>query len=308
MLRPLPVLGSSLLICGAWMFVDGALPEAPAAPNNGPSAPATAAAPETTAELLRVASVDANPRLFTGNSDPSMRALLRSIELLRDGLERLDAVPAYAATFEKREVVDGVLLEGQAMDMTLRHEPFGVHLAWVAGQRGRTLLYEAGRNDGEMLVNPGGWKGRLTGTLRLDPEGSLAMREARHPVSKLGMGELAATLLRYRLKEIAAGRDVTCTLSDGDEHDGRPAWRNELEYASPESGGEFRRSVVLIDREWNLPVRLETYGWPAADVPLDQLDERTLTGRYVYTNVDFNRFGDAAPLDDLAELTGFQIK
>ncbi|MFH5805263.1 DUF1571 domain-containing protein [Alienimonas sp. DA493] len=308
MLRPLPVLGSSLLICGVWSLVSGAVPEAPAAPNNGAAAPEAAAAPASTEELLRVASAEANPRLFSRNESPSTRALRRSVELLRDGLQRLSDTPAYTATFEKREVVDGVLLDTQVMDMTLRHEPFGVHLAWVAGQRGRTLLYEDGRNDGEMLVNPGGWKGRLTGTLRLDPEGSLAMREARHPVTKLGIGELAATLLRYRLRELAAGSDVTCTLSDGHEHDGRPVWRNELEYATPESGGEFRRSVVLIDQEWNLPVQLETYGWPVTDVPADELDRRTLTGGYVYTNVDFNRFSEDDALDDLAALTGFQIK
>ena len=267
-----------------------------------------AAAELNTRELIRVASAASLPRLDAPPADPSTRALRRTVELLRDGLERLEDVPGYTAMFEKREAVDGVLLDPQVMGMTLRHEPFGVHLAWREGQRGRSLLYEAGLHDGRMLVNPGGWRGRLTGTVRLDPNGALARRENRHPVTELGLKRLAAKLLAYRIDELGRAGDLICTLADGYEHDGRPAWRNVLEYRSPEANREFRRSIVLIDREWNLPVSVRTHGWPSADVPADELDARTLTGRYSYTDVDLAAFGGGETLDDLAGLTGFQVR
>ncbi len=309
------MVGSCLLMCGAAAVISGAAADAPAAPNGregvaAETAGAEASHPEDKGaeRLVRVASADSSSIRSPAVATPSARALRRTVDLLSDGLKRLDTVPAYTAAFEKREAVDGVLLDPQRMEMTLRHEPFGVHLAWVEGQRGRTLLYETGRNDGQMLVNPGGWRGRLTGTVRLDPEGTLAKREARHPVTNLGLRRLATKLLDYRRAELASAGEVTCTLSDGHTHDGRPVWKNVLEYRTPGAGGEFRRSVALIDREWNLPVRLEVYGWPTPDVPPAQVDARTLIGRYSYTAVDFKRYDKTHDVSDLTALTGFRVK
>ncbi|MEM9702416.1 MAG: DUF1571 domain-containing protein [Planctomycetota bacterium] len=303
MIRLLPVLGSMLLLGGVWAVADGVEPTGDEA--NGEE---IASAPADAKTLIRVASADSQLLIDRPADSPSARALRQSAGLLRDGLKRLDAIPAYTATFRKREAVDGVLLDPQTMDLTLRHEPFGVHLAWVKGQRGRTLLYEAGRNDGDMLVNPGGWKGRLTGTVRLDPEGALAKREARQPVTMLGLERLAAKMLKHRLEELERPDEVVCTLADGFEHDGRPAWKNVLEYRSPQAGGEFRKSVVLIDREWSLPVKVETYGWPSDDVAPADLDARTLLGRYEYAGIDLESLADEPAVEDLAAFTGFVVK
>jgi len=300
--RPLSVLGSTLLVCGVAAFVAVPGNEAPAAPNDASTD--SAAAPS----LVRVASAEAAPLRLPENADPSTRALYRTIALLQDGIARAKDVPAYTAVFEKREVVDGVLLDPQVMDLTLRHEPFGVHLAWVEGQRGRTVMYEEGRNDGEMLVNPGGWRGRLTGTLQLNVNGSLAKSEARHPITDVGMERLAKTLLRYRLGEVGNVDAFECRLSEGFEYDGRPVWKNEMIYRSPEHSRQYRRSVALIDREWNLPVKVETFGWPTPDIPADQLDARTLIERYSYTAVDFDSLKDPADTADLVKATGFCVK
>ena len=306
MLRRLSVLGSVLLLCGVGVVCGGIGEDA--APAAAPGSVAARAAAIDDAELLRVASTSANPRLAAAAADPSTRALARTVELLREGLATLDAVPAYTATFEKREVVNGVLLDPQVMEMTLRHEPFGVHLSWVEGQRGRRLLYECDCHDGKMLVNPGGWRGRLTGTLRLEIDGTLACRESRHQVTSLGLAELTKKLLRYRLAELKAASDVVCELSGGHEFAGRPAWKNVLTYRSPEAGGEFRRSVVLIDREWSLPVSVHAFGWPSEELAPEELDARTLIERYAYTDVDFEAFGDAADAADLAAATAFRVK
>ena len=304
--RRFSVVGSGLLMLAAAAFVAAEGRTAPAAPDDGGAAADAdrfAARP-----VVRTASTGRDAALIRGAADPSTRALARTVELLRDGLAKIERVPAYTATFEKREVVNGVLLDPQVMDLTLRHEPFGVHMTWVAGDRGRTLLYEAGRHDGRMLVNPGGWRGRLTGTLRLEIDGGLAMREARHPVTEIGLEELGRTLLRYRLKELNAASDAICSLSDGHEFAGRPAWRNEMIYRTPAAGGEFRRSVALIDREWNLPVSVKTYGWPSADMAPGEIETRTLIERYSYTDVDFGRFADAAEVADLAAMNGFRLR
>ena len=305
--RRFSVVGSGLLMLAAASFVAFEGRTAPAAPDDGGAAADAnrfAARP-----VVRTASVERDLTLaHADGADPSTRALVRTVELLREGLAKIERVPAYTATFEKREVVNGVLLDPQVMDLTLRHEPFGVHMTWVAGDRGRTLLYEAGRHDGRMLVNPGGWRGRLTGTLRLEIDGGLAMREARHPITEIGLEELGRTLLRYRLKELNAASDAICSLSDGYEFAGRPAWRNEMIYRTPAAGGEFRRSVALIDREWGLPVSVKTYGWPSADMAPEEIETRTLIERYSYTDVDFGRFADAAEVADLGATHDFRLR
>ena len=300
MFRVLSVVGSLGLLTGVGV-VCGAAGGKPTGPHGGTRAEPNAAV--TDAELIRSAEAAAADLAADPDAaaDPSREALVRTIALLRGGLKTLAAVPTYSAIFEKREVVDGRLLDPQVMEMTLRHEPFGVHMAWLEGHPGRELLYECEKNDGCMLINPGGWKGRLTGTLKLAIDGSLAAREARHPVTSLGLERLTKKLLRYRLAELAAASTVDCALTDGHAFDGRPCWKNVLVYKTPEEAGEFRKSILLIDREWQVPVNVTTYGWPAEPCPADRLDAETMIEHYAYTEIDFTAHTRVA---DLASVGG----
>ena len=296
MFRALSVVGSLGLVTGAGVLCGAG----GAGGGGGPAKPECPAVSD--AEVLRdaeaataaaAAAADGEP------ADPSRAALVRTIDLLKDGLRRLQDVPTYTAVFEKQEVVDGCLLDPQVMEMTLRHEPYTVHMAWIEGNPGRELLFEEGANDGCMLINPGGWKQRLTGTLKLDINGALATREARHPCTSLGLGRLAKKLLRYRLAELAGG-NVACTLTDGHEFDGRPCWKNVLVYKTPEDANEFRKSILLIDREWNLPVSVRTFGWPEEGCDADRVDEETVIERYAYTDVNLDPPEQVADLGELA--------
>ena len=80
----------------------------------------------------------------------------------------------------------------------IRHEPFSVYMKWLSGDRGRQLIYVDGQNDGKLLVQPGGIKGRLTGVLSLDPSGTLAMSDSRYPIQTAGLLALAKTILEHQ--------------------------------------------------------------------------------------------------------------
>ena len=300
MFRALSVLGSLGLLTGVGVVCGAA--------GGGKERAAEACPVVSNEEAIRSAEL-AEAAAGAGDgeaADPSRAALLRTIGLLKNGLRTLADVPVYTAVFEKQEVVGGVLLDPQVMEMTLRHDPFAVHMSWLEGHPGRELLYVDGQNDGCMLINPGGWKQRLTGTLKLDIHGSLACREARHPCTSLGMGRLAKKLLRYRLAELEAASTVLCELTGGHEFGGRPCWQNVLTYKDENAAGEFRKSILLIDEAWNLPVSVRTFGWPAEPVAADRLDDETVIERYAYTSVDL---APATRVADLGEVAGrFRVR
>jgi hypothetical protein len=237
--------------------------------------------------LVRTASLDEPTLPDLPVVTPSITAHRRSIELLERGLKRLQSVTGYVADFRKKEVVGGAMTEPQMMRLKLRHEPFSVYMKWTEGNPGQELLYVEGQNNGEMIVRPGGLKGRILGAIKLNPNGTLAMSESRHPITEVGLLELCQKVLEYRYNESSWIDGYTCT-EDSAEFDGRPCYRFTIVYDSPEKRPDYRKSVVWIDREQLYVCKVENYSWPGdASIPAARLDAETLVESYSYANIDF---------------------
>lgn len=213
------------------------------------------------------------------------------IALLEQGLERIKQVPDYTAQFFKQERIGGSLSEEQVMLLKIRHAPFSIYLKWLVGDTGREVLYVEGENDGQMIVHAGGWKARLIPALKLDPTGSLAMRESRHPVTEAGLKELAETVLEHRQLARAHNIALRSRLIEGQQFDGRGCYCFVVEFPSQAVSEVYRKSIVLIDKEYRLPVCIKNYTWPDADAPNDPaaLDDATLIEFYSYSDVRFDR-------------------
>jgi len=221
----------------------------------------------------------------------SRMALLMNILLLEKGHRKLSAVSSYTSTFFKQEQVGGAMGGGQVMNVKIRHEPFSVYMKWLVGDKGRELLYVDGQNDGNMLVKVGGIKGRLLPCVKLDPNGAIAMREARHPVTDIGLLNLSRKIIRYRQHEADNGyADIRCQMLDGEEIDGRPCYCFILNYQNPETSETYRKSVQYVDKELLLPICIKNYGWPADDSETDlvKLDEATIVEHYGYSNIQMD--------------------
>lgn len=168
-----------------------------------------------------------------------------------------ERVRDYVCLYEKEEraISHGEL---QTIRLSFR-KPFDVRMDWLndRGEVDQTAVYRAGANDGKLLARQKGLLGGLMGTLRLDPNESLALEDSRHPVTEVGLGKIIDRAQRDATDAQIASRFV------GEEVlDGRPAY--EFEFAAqgsePVSGlPDARKALIWVDRELKLPVKLELY-------------------------------------------------
>lgn len=223
----------------------------------------------------------------------AQRTLQHKVELLQRGRAFLLKVPTYTAKLSKQEVVKGELLDEQTISLKCRHSPFSVYLTWLSGDVGREVIYVEGANDGKLTAHDGGWKSRLP-AFSLSPDSWLAMRDARYPVTAAGVLALIDIMDGIHADDLARSKVASCELTV-DHFDGRPCHTFTTLYKNREVSPIYRKSVTMIDQEWNVPLSSRHFEWPKAEgtVPENQLDEATLIESYAFTELAFD-----APLAD----------
>lgn len=237
---------------------------------------------EVTVQVEQTSASPENFGVLTG-----MRALQLHTQLLQRGCQKFHEIKDYTATFTRQERIQGCLGEEQIIQLKLRHAPFSIYMKWESGDPGRQLIYVQGLNNQNILVQPGGLKGRLTGLLELDPLGSLAMSECRYPVTKAGLVALAEIILSHELKDASRGTGFRCELRDDQTFDDQPCYRFVCEYLSPAVNADYRQTIIYVNKELSLPVCVKNFTW-GTDVDPQRLDEETLVEFYAYTDITVN--------------------
>jgi hypothetical protein len=188
----------------------------------------------------------------------------KALSLAKSSLEALDEIKDYACIFVKRERVDGQLLDEERLEMKVRHEPFSVYMRFIQPEElaGQEAIYVEGRNDGKLVAHANGIKGKVVGTISLDPTGFLAMRNNRYPITNAGMKNLVTLLVQLGERKDLL-KDCRVEFID----DGKIGDRNCLliEISNPRPVGDFRlaKAKIWLDREWNVPLGFESWEWPA---------------------------------------------
>ncbi len=226
-------------------------------------------------------------------------ALLMNLALLEDGLRLLEKQHGYSADFFKQEWLEdkgdyGELTEIQTIELKARHAPFSVYMHWLNGDAGREVLFVDGQNKNKMIVHAGGGGIKSKIPLSLDPNGSLAMSEARHPVTQAGLLNLAKTMVEYRRRDLqAAEGSVQCCLGPDVMFDKRPCYNFTILFSNEEVDADYRKSLVLIDKQWSIPVMVKNYGWydtedeDLAQCSPEELDEETFLEYYAFSKINF---------------------
>jgi Protein of unknown function (DUF1571) len=163
----------------------------------------------------------------------------------------------YVCLYEKEE---RAMSEGERQTIHLSfRKPLDVRLEWLndQGNVDQTAVYRQGFNDGKVLARQSGLVGTLAGTLRLDPNESLALADSRHPITAVGLGKIID-----RAQHDAVNPRLTSHFAGEETLDGLPAYKFEFTAGGNEVVGGLdgaRKALIWIDRELKLPVKLELY-------------------------------------------------
>lgn len=263
------------------------LPPSPALPDR-----ASNAVNEDAKDEQQVVSHVDDPTVLHG-----IWALKMTETLLRKGAKSFETIPDYTASFYKQERLRGVLSDGSTIDFKMKHKPFSVYMKWRSGsEKGQQAIFVKEQNKGKVLVQPGGIRGRLTGVLSLDPNGSLAMANSLHPITQVGILELARTILKYQEKDLERGSGFQCQLVDNQTFDDRPCFVFTCLYDSPEINSDYRKSILYIDKDLSIPVCVKNFCW-AKDANPETIDEETLLEFYAYSDLKLLRKLDVAEFE-----------
>ena len=125
-------------------------------------------------------------------------------------------------------------------------------------------------------------RGRFLPTVNLDPNGMMAMRGQRYPITDMGIENLVVKLIEkgerdrqqgpcgVEFREGAKIRDRDCTV---------------LTVRHPEQRAcfDFCEAQIFIDNELNIPIRYCAYEWPKTPG-----SEKRLLEEYTYLNIKTN--------------------
>jgi hypothetical protein len=214
--------------------------------------------------------------------------LMPALRVAEEGVKFIDAnVKDYSAIMYKRECIDGELQEQEVAFVKVRHQPFSVHMFFLAPHKGRECLYVEGPTgtDGKLHARDSGFRRRL-GVFELDPTGRLAMAGQKYPITKLGIRNLTTELITVASNDINYGecevRTMQTEIGPGNGEK-RPVTVIEVVHPTPRRNFRFHKAQVFIDNELRVPIRYAAYLWPENPGEQPPLEEE-----YTYLNLKIN--------------------
>ncbi|GAA5509233.1 DUF1571 domain-containing protein [Novipirellula caenicola] len=209
--------------------------------------------------------------------------------------EMARSLHSYTARFVKQEVDHSGLL-GEQTEMLLKvqtrfrngDESAGkrVYLRFLAPEsvKGREVIWAEDLHDGKLLVHEAGLLG-MAPIPPLDPNGFLAMRGQRYPISQIGIVRLVEKLIE-RGQEDLGNPDIDVTITQDFLFDDISADLIQVKRAKPSGKeGDFSLAEIVIDPTRQLIVRYRSFGWPESSEEVAPLQE-SYTYHDIQTNVD----------------------
>lgn len=224
----------------------------------------------------------------------SVHPLDTALTVARNTLEMSrQQIVDYEALLVKRETIDGELGPHEFMNIKVRNRkvadgriqtPFSVYLGFLkpAAIKGRECLYVENANDGNVTAHEGGFKGRFLPTVCVAPDGMLAMRGQRYPITEIGLENLLLKLIE-RGGRARQNASVQCEFRKNARVRDRVCTVIQVTQPTRQAGNEFHTAQVFIDDEIGLPIRYAAFDYPRGTEAQGQIIEE-----YTYLNLRTN--------------------
>ncbi|PQO42240.1 DUF1571 domain-containing protein [Blastopirellula marina] len=240
--------------------------------------------------------------------------LAPALRLAERGLEKINnEYRDYHCTLVKREQINGKLSDQEMIYTKIRHEqtdragnlvnPFGVYMYFLkpSSVKGREVLYVKGQNNGNLMAHEGGALLKHV-TVSLDPNGALAMRGNRYPITEVGIKNLIVRLIEVAKEDMQYGECEVKFHNGTARINGRVCTAIEVIHPVPRKNFRFHKAHIFIDDELQIPIRYASWEWPSkpgAEPPM--LEE------YTYMNMELNKGFSDADFDPANDKYAFNV-
>jgi len=204
---------------------------------------------------------------------PKEHPLDPALKIAKDCQEYIrKSVYDYECVLIKRERVGNTLNDEEYMLAKVRNRkvdekiPLSVYLRFLKPEavKGQECLWVEGKNNGKLLGHQGGRLGRLTPSVWLDPNGPIAMRGNRYPITEAGVENLVIKLIEKGERDRKRDECEVKFYEDA-KINKRPCLLIEVKHPVARPHFDFHIAQIYLDKELNVPVRYAAYTWPEAE-------------------------------------------
>lgn len=212
--------------------------------------------------------------------DHPLTPIIHWAEKERAKIEKLED---YTAILTKQENIDGVIHEKQVAEIKVRHRPLSFYTKFRYPRKlnGQTAVYIEGKNDGKIIALGAGPE-RTFGMQKLPPEGIIAMRGNKYPITDLGLLKLVDRLIEVGRRDAAYG-ECEVKYIENVLVNQRQCTLIQVTHPIPRRNFIFHIARIYVDNENNLPIMYQSYGWPTKEDEVPSLIES-----YTYTDLKIN--------------------
>lgn len=241
-------------------------------------------------QVNRVAKNPNSKRVDPASPSPAKHALDPCILLAKRGLNQINKnIADYTGTLVRRERVNGTLGQAEYINFKMRNPrivdgkevPFSIYMRFKkpTSVEGREAIWVKGQNDDKIVAHEAGL---LNFTVRLDPNGLLAMRGNKYPMYDAGLLNLVNKLIE-KAEHDKKYQECEVKFFKNAKINGRVCTLMQVTHPVQRDHFEFHIARIYIDNQLQLPIRYASWSWPTEEGGKPVLEEE-----YTYINLKVN--------------------